>query len=379
MNFAPGPVAPQTVDSWHLTTFSAHEPRDQMQSANLDITLIDPLSGSGWDDLLSTHPDTTIFYTSAWARVLARTYGHKPFYLHFTRSGRSVALLPLMEVASRFTGSRGVCLPFSDFCAPLLFGDTEADALLAQLHELAAERKWNHVELRGGVPAPARDGAAGTFYGHTLDLSGGEEALFARFNSSVHRAIRKAERSGASVDILQTRDAMREFYRLHCQTRRRHGVPPQPFAFFRHIQEEIIAPGCGFIALARSGARCIAAAVFFHWGGRGLFKFGASEKRRQNLRPNNLAMWEGMRYLLRNGCRSLHFGRTEPGNEGLRRFKLSWDATEETLSYIRFNPITRLLVPVRQPNSSAFHQKLFTKLPLALNMLAGKLIYPHLD
>ena len=102
------------------------EPRDQMQSANLDITLIDPLSGSGWDDLLSTHPDTTIFHTSAWARVLARTYGHQPFYLHFTRSGRSAALLPLMEVASRFTGSRGVCLPFSDFCAPLLFGDAEA-------------------------------------------------------------------------------------------------------------------------------------------------------------------------------------------------------------------------------------------------------------
>jgi hypothetical protein len=290
-----------------------------------------------------------------------------------------MALLPLMEVASRFTGSRGVCLPFSDCCAPLLFGDAEGDALLAQLHELAAERKWNHVELRGGVPAPARDGAAATFYGHTLDLSGGEEALFARFNSSVHRAIRKAERSGVSVDILQTRDAMREFYRLHCQTRRCHGVPPQPFAFFRHIQEEIIAPGCGFIALARSGTRCIAAAVFFHWGGQGLFKFGASEKTRQNLRPNNLAIWEGMRYLLRHACRSLHFGRTAPDNEGLRRFKLSWGTTEEMLPYLRFNPITRLFVPVPPANSYAFHQKLFTKLPLALNMLAGKLIYPHLD
>ncbi|MEY2487567.1 MAG: hypothetical protein QOH39_3215 [Verrucomicrobiota bacterium] len=379
MNFAPNPVAPQTVDSWRLTTFRAHEPRDQMQLANLDITLIDPLSGSEWDDLLSTHPDITIFHTSAWARVLARTYGHRPFYLHFTRRGASVVLLPLMEVASRFTGSRGVCLPFSDFCAPLLFGDAMGDALLAQLLELAAERKWNHIELRGGVPAPARDGVAATFYGHTLDLSGGEKALFARFNSSVQRAIRKAERSGVSVDILQTRDAMREFYRLHCQTRRRHGVPPQPFAFFRHIQEEIIAPGCGFIALARSSARCIAAAIFFRLGSKGLFKFGASEKRHQNLRPNNIAMWEGMRYLLLNGCRSLHFGRTAPGDEGLRRFKLSWNTREESFHYVRANPISKLFVPVRQTNSSALYQKLFTKLPLALNMLAGKLIYPHLD
>src|ERR1043166_115885 len=133
MTFAPGPVASQAGDSWHSTTLNAHEPRDEMQATNLDITLIDPLSGSTWNDLLLTHPDATIFHTSAWARVLARTYGHQPFYLHFARGGSSVALLPLMEVASRVTGLRSVCVPFSDYCAPLLFGDAETDVLLVQL------------------------------------------------------------------------------------------------------------------------------------------------------------------------------------------------------------------------------------------------------
>jgi len=285
-----------------------------------------------------------------------------------------------MEVASRFTGSRGVCLPFSDFCAPLLFDCAEADALRAHLVELAAERNWNHIELRGAtVTAFAPDGMTGTFLAHTLDFPVAEEALFASFDSSVQRAIRKAERCGVRVDILQTGEAMQKFYRLHSQTRKRHGVPPQPFAFFRHIQEEIIAPGRGFIALAQSGARCIAAAVFFHGGGKGLFKFGASETRHQNVRPNNLVIWEGMRYLLRNGCRSLHFGRTAPGDEGLRRFKLSWNSMEENLLYVRFNPITGIFVPVQPAKSFAPQQKVFAKLPLALNALAGRLIYPHLD
>jgi CelD/BcsL family acetyltransferase involved in cellulose biosynthesis len=352
---------------------------DEIQPASLDMTLIDPLSGSGWDDLLSTHPDATIFHSSAWARVLTRTYGHKPFYLHLTRGGSSIALLPLMEVASRFTGRRGVCLPFSDFCAPLLFDESEADALGNKVHDLAAERKWNHVELRGVVPAAAPDPAVATFYGHSLDLAGGEEELFACFNSSVQRAIRKAEKSGVTIDILQTSEGMLEFYRLHCQTRRRHGAPPQPVSFFRHIQEEIFDSGLGFVALGRSGARSVAAALFFHWRKKALFKFGASDKTCQNLRPNNLAMWGGMRHLFRNGCHSLHFGRTAPDNEGLRRFKLSWGATEEVLTYLCFDPLAKSLLPVQPTGSSTFHQKLFAKLPLALNALAGKMIYPHLD
>jgi hypothetical protein len=90
-------------------------------------------------------------------------------------------------------------------------------------------------------------------------------------------------------------------------------------------------------------------------------------------------MWEAIKLLIADGVSSLHFGRTAPDNEGLRRFKLSWGPTEETLPYLRFNPITRLLAPAQQTNSSAFQQRLFAKLPLALNVLAGNLVYPHLD
>jgi len=34
---------------------------------------------------------------------------------------------------------------------------------------------------------------------------------------------------------------MGEYYRLHCLTRKRHGLPPQPTGFFQKIQEHIIA------------------------------------------------------------------------------------------------------------------------------------------
>jgi hypothetical protein len=89
-------------------------------------------------------------------------------------------------------------------------------------------------------------------------------------------------------------------------------------------------------------------------------------------------MWQGIQFLTRNGAEKLHFGRTECGNDGLRRFKVSWGAEEETIDYFRVDPSGRKCLVPATPNSG-FHKKIFRKLPLAVNRLAGSMIYPHLD
>ena len=177
-----------------------------------------------------------------------------------------LALIPLMEVKSFFTGRRGVCLPFSDFCAPLLFDDCEPDVVVANLSALALEHDWKHFEIRSGNWLnPARDQAV-EYLGHTLDLKRGAEELFAGFSSSVRRAIRKAEESKLSVEISRSQESVTEFYRLHVQTRRRHGLPPQPFSFFRHIYDEVIRKGAGFVVRASLESRSVAAAIFLQFG-----------------------------------------------------------------------------------------------------------------
>src|SRR5205823_295553 len=116
-------------------------------------------------------------------------------------------------------------------------------------------------------------------------------------------------------------------------TRKRHGLPPQPVSFFLNIYEEVIKAGLGFLVMAKSGSRPVAAAVFFHHGKSAVYKFGASDESFQELRGNNLVMWEAIQSLARRGFKTLHFGRTSPANAGLRRFKLAWGTTEETISY----------------------------------------------
>jgi hypothetical protein len=360
--------------------FSGHDSLIERQSdeESLQMQICDPVRNPGWDHLVALHRDAGCFHTSAWAKVLHQTYNHHPFYLRFSRRRRLVALIPLMEVRSRFTGCRGVCLPFSDACEPLIFDPEALDLVRDRLVRLVRERGWRHVEIRGGKSFQSTSDSATKFYGHTLDLRHRVEELANRFDGAVRRAIRKAERSDISVLVARSRQAIDDFYRLHVQTRRRHGLPPQPASFFLNIYEHIIKPGLGFIVLARRGSRPIAAAVFFRFGKNATYKYGASDKRFQEFRANNLVIWQGIQLLARTGVEKLHFGRTDCENDGLRRFKLSWDTREETIDYFRVDPSGRpCLTPVRR--DGGLHKRIFGRLPLVFNRLAGSILYPHLD
>ncbi|MBV8901745.1 MAG: GNAT family N-acetyltransferase [Verrucomicrobia bacterium] len=341
--------------------------------------MIDPLQDHTWDRLALSHPDYHFFHSTCWAKVLCKTYGHKPVYLRCSQQGELQALVPMIDVRSPLTGRRGVCLPFTDFCSPLIFGDKAgAAAVMATLAQVARERKWKYFEIRGGRALDPSGNAAVDYYGHRLDLRGRTEDLFAGLISPARRAVRKAERSGLRVEVTQTREALLDFYRLHVATRKRHGVPPQSIAFFLHIHDEIIRQNLGFVAVASVGARPIAAAVFLHFGKRAVYKFGASDQKVQHLRGSNLVMWEGIRFLAENGFETIHFGRTALDNEGLRRFKQAWGTKEDRIDYLRFSPTAEMQAKNRGADSG-LHRGVFGRLPSALNRLAGVLIYPHLD
>ena len=362
--------APFSVEDSSIETNATEEP--------LRMGIIDPIHNPGWDLVIALHHDASCFHTSGWAKVLHHTYNHHPFYLQFSRGRRLAALVPLMEVCSPLTGRRGVCLPFSDMCEPLIFDRQVVDVVRDCVVRFGCERRWKHLEIRGSKYFRSDLSSAKQFYGHTLDLRRGVGETKKRFNSHVRRAIRKAERSNVSAVVVRNRQAMNDFYRLHVRTRRRHGLPPQPASFFLNIYEYIIKPGLGFIVLARRESRPIAAAVFFRFGNNAVYKYGASDIRFQEFRANNLVMWQGIQLLAHTGVEKLHFGRTDCENDGLRRFKLSWDTQEETINYFRVDPSGRqCLTPVR--HEGGLHKRIFGRMPLVFNRLAGSILYPHLD
>jgi hypothetical protein len=340
------------------------------------VQIISPCSAPGWDAWVAQHPQTGFFHTSAWAKTLTDTYGYAPVYLAKGSPGKWGSVLPLMEVSSWLTGRRGIGLPFTDECAPIMENDSDAQELFQEALAMGRERRWKYIEYRGGREKFKGATASLSFYGHRLDLAPGEARIFDSLDSAIRRGIRKAEKDEVTVEIFQTIEAMRWFYELQCKTRRRHGLPPQPFAFFLNIYRQVVSQDMGMVSIAKQQGRPIAAAVYFYLGGQAVYKFGASDFAWQRLRPNNLAMWSAIKWLIQRGAKSLHFGRTSLGNDGLRRFKLAWGTREEIIEYVKYD-LKKGGFTTSPDEVSGWHNQVFRALPGSLSRLAGWMLYKH--
>jgi hypothetical protein len=335
-----------------------------------------PLDAGDWDARLSKFAATSIFHSSAWAKVLSETYGFTPVYLSTFRGDDLDAALPLMEVKSRITGTRGVSLPFTDECEPVSASDSSVTPLVEEALQLGRNRNWKYVEFRGGKNLFDNAAPSLSFFGHQLNLSGDANSLFNRLESSVRRAIRKAENSGLKIEFSNTLEATSDYFSLHCKTRRQHGIPPQPFRFFQKIHAHILAQNSGVIVTAKFQETPVASAMFLFSGTKAIYKFGASDKSFQELRANNLVMWEGIKWLANKGIGTLRFGRTSQNSEGLRRYKLGWGSEEYLIHYYKFDLRRNALVTDRD-EAAGWHNRIFRAMPIFMSRWAGNLLYRH--
>jgi CelD/BcsL family acetyltransferase involved in cellulose biosynthesis len=337
---------------------------------------VNPVECPGWESLVAAHPRHSFFHGAAWAATLQATYGFKPVYFTAGAADGRISILPLIEVDSWLTGRRGIALPYTDQCEPLAADAASMRNLIEAAMAFGHMRGWKSVEWRGGRELFPEAPASLAFYGHQLVLEPDADRMFARLESSVRRAVRKAEKSGVTVAVSQNLEALEVFYALQCKTRRKHGLPPQPFVFFRNIFEHILSKNLGMIAIASSQQRPVAASVYLQMGTRAVYKFGASDESFQQLRGPNIVMWEAMKWLARHGATTLHLGRTSHGNEGLRKFKLGWGAVEESIEYVKYDLRKHTFV-TETDATTGWYNRVFNVLPSGVSRLAGALLYRH--
>jgi Acetyltransferase (GNAT) domain len=339
------------------------------------IEALNPLMMSSWNDSVAGFAGALPFHTSDWLDVLQVTYGFEPIYLCAHQGEAIQAILPLVEMDSWLTGRKAVGLPFTDLC-PVL-GDV---ALLTRLWDearsIGINKAWKYIECRGAERDFIPGGASISYISHEVNLQSSEVELFANLKSSIRTAIRKAEKTEMKVDFDPSLLAIKDYFDLHCRTRRRHGLPPQPYYFFENLHSRMIERNRGFVVTARKDGVPIASSIFLHSFGHAVYKFGASDERYQEFRGSNLIMWQGMLHCKKLGCHTLHMGRTASTNEGLQRFKLGFGATERPLYYFRVN-VAQSTVDKITDRSEGQMNTIFKHVPTWAARKLGEWLYRH--
>lgn len=337
---------------------------------------INPLKFEGWNELIRTAPGHTFFHTSNWARVLCETYGYEPHYYVQIREGKLTVLIPLIQVSSRITGRRAVCLPFSDYCEPIVAEAIAFSELVGQILPEAQNKGWEYIEFRGG-DALQELKPYSCCYQHILSLDGGEEQIYSNLRRNNRDNLKKSHKNNLQVHLSDTPEAVREFYRLQCLTRKKHGLPPQPFRFFKKIHEHIIANKMGSVLLATHKEVSIAGAIFFYFGNRVIHKYAASDESLLHLHGNSCLTWEIICWACQNGYRELCFGRAAMDNPGLIQYKDGWRAEKKQLNYYRYDLKTASFL-TNQKTSNESGYGIFRKMPMPILKMAGNLLYRHI-
>ena len=344
----------------------------------MTLAVLCPIDLPEWDSLTGTLSGHSIFHTSMWAAVLTDAYQLPVRYVIATE-GSSIVALPLVIARRGPAARRGVCLSFSDMCPALSSDPTHLQPALALLWDWARRRNLSSVELRGGDLEDLGVGVRARYVEHVLDLSKDIDRIWRELRGSTQRNVRKAERADLRVTVRQDATAVDVYYRMHCTTRRRLGVPPQPRRFFRCIHDHVISRGNGIVVLAQERGVPIAASLYLHAGESAVYKFGASVRERQELRASNLVMWAAIKWYADRDIRRLSFGRTDLDDLGLLQFKDGWGAIRRPLVYwgLGADP-SAPAAPRRSGAAEGVVRTVARLLPVPALRAIGEVLYPFL-
>jgi hypothetical protein len=352
----------------------------------MDVQVVNPLEIKDWDRNVLRMDNYSVFHSDAWIRTLHEAYGFKPYAIISKEGENFSTMLPVMETSTWLTYRRAISLPFSDYCQPLAVPDADTRLLSPTLQDLARKQDWQFVEFRALAPLSCSEIGGKRWCIHSIPLTGNSTERWSKLKAGNRRNIRKAMGHGIRIVFDQKPDALAEYFRLHCLTRKRLGLPPQPVHFFRSLYRNLIETGASWIALGYWKNHVVASAVFLVFGEKALFKFGASDSRYLHLRSNNLLMWEAIERCALMGYKTLCLGRTDPLNSGLMQFKGQWGGTPSAVEYSYFcNDLTldKLAISRREAIRNRFTVganacKTMRHLPILLLRLLGSILYRHM-
>src|SRR5580704_14117075 len=261
--------------------------------------------------------DRTVFQTREWIRFISEAQGATPLIAEL-REGADVAGyftgLTFSRLGVKILGSSfpGWTTPYIGFN---LVPGASRTAALAAVEELAwGDLKCLHMEV-SDPHFTIEDGKSlgfncEFFASYRTDLTKSEEELLGGMNSACRRCIRKAEKSGITIEEAHGLSFADEYYQQLIDVfAKQRLVPTYTVDRVRALIKHLEPAGRILLLRARdSDGNCIASGIFPGFNKIAEFWGNASFRSSQNLRPNELIHWYAMRYWKRRGIEIYDWG-----------------------------------------------------------------------
>lgn len=324
---------------------------------------------------------STVYHTPEWRDAIANTYGYEALYVAYSEGDVIEALLPLMLVRSRLTGTRLVSLPFSNVCGPAGNGerfDVLVEGALRVFAETGAEALEIRTQANLGTLEDGRFQKSPCFITSILDLDPDPDRLFKGFkDNSIRSETRQAARKGVEVRIGADLDDLAHFYRLFVGNRLKHGVPPAPFEFFENLWSSL-GPEMRILFLATVEDEPVATVLALAHKKTMAEAYLGADPGYLSYKVNQMVIWKGIEWACLNGYEKWDFLRTPRANKGLRFFKAKWGGNEVDLDYLYYPEVKGSAGTVEESAKYRLMTTVLKRSPAFVGKALGKMFYRHL-
>jgi len=286
-------------------------------------------------DELNSFADRTVFQTPEWVRFICDTQRATPVLARLQENGKLAGYftgLTIQRFGVKVLGSSfpGWTTPYIGF--NLLPGVSRAAALKA-----VEQMAWNDLKcLHMEVSDPyftVEDGQSEGFnceffISYRTDLTQSEEQLFQSMDSACRRCVRKAEKSGVTIEESHDPEFADEYYAQLQDVFSKQGlVPSYGIDRVRALIKHVEPSGNVLLLRARDAeGKCIASGIFPGFNKISEFWGNASFRSSQILRPNEAIHWYVMRYWKQRGAQIYDWGGEGTYKEkyGCTPYKVPW-------------------------------------------------------
>jgi FemAB-related protein (PEP-CTERM system-associated) len=280
-----------------------------------------------WQRVANGLPQSTLAHAPEWRTVIRKAYGHEPLYLVAEDEEGRGGVLPAYLVRRPVIGSVAASMPFLDAGGPSAASAQLAHALVTRLVEEASRRNASAVDIRCTERLSVENTPLTHKVNMSLALPSDPDRLWRQFDGSVRNQIRKAERSGLSVECGGA-EKLDDFHSIFAARMHDLGSPVHSKRFFQAILDGFGSQAR--VALVRKDATPIGGLVALARNGVVTVPWASCLPQYFSLCSNMLLYWETIRAACLEGQGRFDFGRSTR-DSGTYRFKRQWGALESPL------------------------------------------------